>query len=105
MGIAAESLETLLADINGGRAAQALPELDQLLTRLPAHPGLLTLRAEALRLTGRLDAAVEAFKQAAQTAGVAVAVIGKIVEGASSPRFLDQQGKEIALPRLSYSHF
>ncbi len=66
MGIAAESLETLLADINGGRAAQALPELDQLLSRLPAHPGLLTLRAEALRLTGRLDAAVEAFKHAGE---------------------------------------
>jgi len=48
---------------------------------------------------------LEAFKQAAQTAGVAIAVIGKIVEGSSSPRFLDGQGKEIVLPRLSYSHF
>ena len=51
------------------------------------------------------QAGLEAFKQAAQTAGVAVAVIGKVVEGASSPRLLDKQGKEIALPRLSYSHF
>lgn len=50
-------------------------------------------------------AGLEAFKQAAQTAGVAIAVIGKIVEGPSSPRWLDKQGKEIALPRLSYSHF
>ena len=48
---------------------------------------------------------LEAFKQAAQTAEVPVAVIGKIVSGASSPRFLDRQGREIALPRLSYSHF
>jgi thiamine-monophosphate kinase len=48
---------------------------------------------------------LDAFKQAAQTAGIAIAVIGKIVEGKSSPRFLDQQGREIALPRLSYSHF
>ena len=67
MGIAAESLETLLAEINGGRAAQALPELDQLLADQPGHPGLLTLRAEALRLTGRLDIAVEAFKHAGES--------------------------------------
>jgi thiamine-monophosphate kinase len=51
------------------------------------------------------QAGLEAFKQAAQTAGVAIAVIGKIVEGSSAPRLLDRQGKEIALPRLSYSHF
>ncbi len=50
-------------------------------------------------------ASLEVFTQAAQTAGVAVAVIGKIVEGSPSPRLLDKQGKEIALPRLSYSHF
>jgi thiamine-monophosphate kinase len=51
------------------------------------------------------QASLEAFKQAAQTAGVAIAVIGKIVPGSSSPRFLDRQGKEIALPLMSYSHF
>jgi protein O-GlcNAc transferase len=67
METAARSLESLLDDVNGGRAAQALPELDQLLCALPEHPGLLTLRAEALRLTGRLDAAVEAFKHAGET--------------------------------------
>jgi thiamine-monophosphate kinase len=48
---------------------------------------------------------LEAFQQTAQTAGVAVAVIGTIVTGTSSPRFLDQHSNEIALPRLSYSHF
>ena len=69
MGSSAPSLETLLADINSGRAEQALPELDTLLASQPGHPGLLTLRAEALRLTGRLDAAVEAFKQAANSGG------------------------------------
>ncbi len=67
MGISAQSLETLLADINGGRSAQALPELDQLLVQQPNHPGLLTLRAEALRLTGRLDAAVAAFRRAGES--------------------------------------
>jgi thiamine-monophosphate kinase len=50
-------------------------------------------------------ASLEAFKQAAQTAAVAVAVIGKIVPGSASPSFLDRQGEKIALPRLSYSHF
>ena len=67
MGISAQSLETLLAEINGGRSAQALPELDQLLAQQPGHPGLLTLRAEALRLTGHLDAAVDAFKHAGES--------------------------------------
>jgi thiamine-monophosphate kinase len=50
-------------------------------------------------------ASFEAFKQAAQTAAVAVAVIGKIVPGSASPSFLNRQGEAIALPRLSYSHF
>jgi protein O-GlcNAc transferase len=67
MGISAQSLETLLADINGGRSAQALPEVDQLLVQQPNHPGLLTLRAEALRLTGHLDAAVAAFRHAGES--------------------------------------
>jgi protein O-GlcNAc transferase len=67
MSISAHSLETLLADINGGRSAQALPEVDQLLVTNPEHPGLLTLRAEALRLTGRIDAAVDAFRHAGKS--------------------------------------
>jgi hypothetical protein len=28
-----------------------------------------------------------------------------VVAGSSIPRFLDREGREIALPRLSYSHF
>jgi thiamine-monophosphate kinase len=46
-----------------------------------------------------------AFREAAEEADIAVAVIGAIVAGISSPRFLDERGDEIALPRLSYSHF
>ncbi len=46
----------------------------------------------------------DAFEQAARKAGVAVTVIGDIVKG-SSLRFIDGQGDEIILPRLSYSHF
>jgi predicted O-linked N-acetylglucosamine transferase (SPINDLY family)/SAM-dependent methyltransferase len=67
MDISAESLGTLLAHINGGQAEQALPEVDELLTHEPSHPGLLTLRAEALRLVGRTDAALEAFKRAGES--------------------------------------
>jgi thiamine-monophosphate kinase len=48
---------------------------------------------------------VDAFAQAAGQAGVAVTSIGTVMAGASPPRFLDTQGREIALPRLSYSHF
>jgi thiamine-monophosphate kinase len=48
---------------------------------------------------------LEVFRKAAEIADIAVAVIGTIVEGASSPRFLDQRGEEIVLRRLSYSHF
>jgi thiamine-monophosphate kinase len=46
-----------------------------------------------------------AFTQAAQQTGVPVTVIGTIVAGASSPRFVDQAGRDIVLKRLSYSHF
>ncbi len=45
------------------------------------------------------------FVQAAQAAGVAVATIGRIVAGHAGPRFLDGQGRELVLKRLSYSHF
>jgi thiamine-monophosphate kinase len=47
----------------------------------------------------------EAFEQAAKLAGIAVTSIGTVIAGASVPRFIDAQGTEIALPRLSYSHF
>jgi len=47
----------------------------------------------------------EAFAQAASRAGVAVTSIGMFVAGSSVPSFLDGEGREITLPRLSYSHF
>ena len=47
----------------------------------------------------------EAFAQAAGLAGVAVASIGTVIAGVSTPGFLDAQGREIPLKRLSYSHF
>jgi thiamine-monophosphate kinase len=48
---------------------------------------------------------VEAFGAAAQRAEVALSSIGTIVAGSSVPKFVDQEGREIALERLSYSHF
>jgi thiamine-monophosphate kinase len=48
---------------------------------------------------------VEAFEAAAQRARVALSSIGTIVAGSSVPKFVDKEGKEIALERLSYSHF
>jgi thiamine-monophosphate kinase len=47
----------------------------------------------------------EAFEAAARLAGVPVTSVGTVIAPASIPRFIDGQGTEIALPRLSYSHF
>ena len=46
-----------------------------------------------------------AFAEAARLARVAVSSIGTVLAGSSAPRFLDAQGREAALRRLSYSHF
>jgi len=48
---------------------------------------------------------VEGFARDARLAGVAATSIGTVIAGAAVPKFLDAQGIEIALPRLSYSHF
>jgi len=69
MAIQAGRLTTLLEQVNNGRAAQALPELDRLLTLHAGHPSVLSLRAEALRLTGRLAEAVEAYRLAGEKGG------------------------------------
>ncbi|KWV46921.1 thiamine-monophosphate kinase [Bradyrhizobium macuxiense] len=47
----------------------------------------------------------DAFALAAQGAGIALSAIGQVVAGRTGPRFLDGQGKELVLKRLSYSHF
>jgi thiamine-monophosphate kinase len=51
------------------------------------------------------ESSFEVFAQAAGHAGVSVTAIGTFIAGSSVPRFLDAHGREIALPRLSYSHF
>ncbi|WP_438274516.1 thiamine-phosphate kinase [Nitrobacter sp.] len=45
------------------------------------------------------------FARTALSVGVAVTSIGTIVAGDTPPKWLDAEGKEIALSRLSYSHF
>jgi thiamine-monophosphate kinase len=50
-------------------------------------------------------AAFEDFARMAQSAGVAVCSIGIIVAGEASPKWLDAEGDEMRLSRLSYSHF
>jgi thiamine-monophosphate kinase len=47
----------------------------------------------------------EAFTQAAGLAGVPVTSIGTVIAAAPVPRFLDIEGRDIVLKRLSYSHF
>jgi thiamine-monophosphate kinase len=47
----------------------------------------------------------EGFAHAAGLAGVAVTPIGTVIAGSSVPIFLDAQGRELLLSRLSYSHF
>jgi thiamine-monophosphate kinase len=51
------------------------------------------------------EARAAAFAEAARRAGVAVTAIGTIMAGEGLPRFLDGAGKELALARLSHSHF
>jgi len=48
---------------------------------------------------------IEAFVQAVRDAGVAISSIGTVVAGSAVPKFIDGEGREIALERLSYSHF
>jgi thiamine-monophosphate kinase len=51
------------------------------------------------------EALADAFVDEASLAGIAVTAIGTVIAGQEPPRFLDGQGKEIRLSRLSYSHF
>ena len=59
-------IEILIEQINGGRAAEALPVLDGLLLQHPGHPAVFALRAEALRVLERVPEAIEAYRLAAE---------------------------------------
>jgi thiamine-monophosphate kinase len=51
------------------------------------------------------EASADVFAEAARQAGIAVTAIGTVMAGEGAPRFLDSEGREIALARLSWSHF
>jgi thiamine-monophosphate kinase len=51
------------------------------------------------------DERLDDFAKAADEAGITVTPIGRIVDGHALPRWSNAEGREIALPRLSYSHF
>jgi len=59
-------IETLLEQINGGQPELALPELDRLLQQQPTDAAALALRAEALRLLGRMPEAIDAYRRAGE---------------------------------------
>ncbi|RXH14300.1 thiamine-phosphate kinase [Bradyrhizobium guangzhouense] len=46
-----------------------------------------------------------AFSRQAELAGVEVAMLGTITSGQGAPQWIDAQGREVTLRRLSYSHF
>ena len=51
------------------------------------------------------EANADGFAAAARQVGVAVTDIGTIMAGEGLPRFLDAEGRELVLTRLSHSHF
>jgi len=51
------------------------------------------------------EAKLEALMREAGRAAIALTAIGRITATAGAPRFLDAEGREIVLARLSYSHF
>jgi thiamine-monophosphate kinase len=51
------------------------------------------------------DEGFEAFAQAAAAAGVTISCIGAMIAATSPPQFLDAQGRNLPLGRLSFSHF
>jgi thiamine-monophosphate kinase len=48
---------------------------------------------------------LQAFATAAALAGVPVSCIGTVVAGTGAPKLVDTASREIALSRLSFSHF
>jgi len=61
--------ETLLQQIQNGQADAALAQIEPLLAGQPNHPGLLTLKAEALRFSGRGHEAITVYQRAGAVGG------------------------------------
>ena len=74
-------IETLLGQINGGQPELALPELDRLLQQQPTDAAALALRAEALRLLGRIPEAIAAYRRAGEHCAGAAGARNWLVAG------------------------
>jgi predicted O-linked N-acetylglucosamine transferase (SPINDLY family) len=61
--------EILLHQIQHGETEAALQQLDPLLAQQPNHPGLLTLKAEALRFSNRGREAIGVYQRAGAVGG------------------------------------
>ncbi|WP_144108593.1 hypothetical protein [Paraburkholderia sp. BCC1886] len=61
--------EVLIHQIQNGQTDSALQQLAGLLEQEPNQPGLLTLKAEALRLSGQSGAAIDAYRRAGAVGG------------------------------------
>jgi len=61
--------EHLLHQIQNGQAAAALDQIEPLLAAQPNHPGLLTLKAEALRFSQRGPEAIAVYQRAGAVGG------------------------------------
>jgi thiamine-monophosphate kinase len=83
-------------------SAQAAKLLDQGATTIEA---LIAGGDDYEILCTVAEARFDAFAADAKRAGVALTSIGTVIAGHNAPRFLDAQGSEIVLKRLSYSHF
>jgi predicted O-linked N-acetylglucosamine transferase (SPINDLY family) len=61
--------DVLIHQIHNGQTASALTQLNSLLDQQPNHPALLTLKAEALRLSGQNAGAIETYRRAGAVGG------------------------------------
>ncbi len=94
-----------MAEIVRDHASAAMDVSDGLAGDLTKLCGLITGGDDYEILCTLAEDRVEAFAQAARDAGVAVSSIGTVIAGSAVPKFVDGQGREIALERLSYSNF
>jgi thiamine-monophosphate kinase len=86
-----------------------LPLSDAAMAAIAADPALFEIAAtggddyEVLATVSPEDAS--AFEAAAATAGVRVAFVGVAVEGATPPRWVGRDGREVSFARGAFSHF
>ena len=100
---------TRASDVSAEIAVAQVPRSPAAARALAADAGLiepvLTGGEDYEILCTIAPAASQAFRSAAEGAGVAVAEIGRIVTGNAAPRWLDRGGRALAFARPGYSHF